>query len=107
MMIFFVFLEVRGQFINPISKNRDLNFRRPGIPFMATMNPGDEVIALSPYFVEYGFYVENHGGSLVVAKSGPDFLPSLENIRNALTARTRAIIVNSPNNPTGSCACTR
>jgi aspartate aminotransferase len=67
----------------------------------AVTNPGDEIMAISPYFVEYGFYAENHGGSLVVAKSGPDFLPSLENIRQALTARTRAIIINSPNNPTG------
>jgi aspartate aminotransferase len=51
--------------------------------------------------VEYGFYVENHGGVLKVAESAPDFLPSLKNIRAALTARTNAIIINSPNNPTG------
>jgi aspartate aminotransferase len=67
----------------------------------AITNPGDEVMAISPYFVEYGFYVENHGGTLVVAPSGPDFLPSLENIRKAMSSRTRAIIINSPNNPTG------
>jgi aspartate aminotransferase len=67
----------------------------------AVTNPGDEVVAISPYFVEYGFYVENHGGSLVVAESGPDFLPSLENIAGAFSPRTRAIIINSPNNPTG------
>jgi aspartate aminotransferase len=67
----------------------------------AITNPGDEVIAISPYFVEYGFYAENHGGTLVVAPSGLDFLPSMENISSAMTSRTRAIIVNSPNNPTG------
>ncbi|MRR36062.1 pyridoxal phosphate-dependent aminotransferase, partial [bacterium] len=67
----------------------------------AITNPGDEVIAISPYFVEYGFYVENHGGVLKVAESAPDFLPSLKNIRAAITARTNAIILNSPNNPTG------
>jgi len=67
----------------------------------AVTNPGDEIMAISPYFVEYGFYVENHGGTLVAAPSGPGFLPSLENISRALTGRTRAIIVNSPNNPTG------
>jgi aspartate aminotransferase len=67
----------------------------------AITNPGDQVIAISPYFVEYGFYAENHGGSLVVAPGGPDFLPSMENIAKAMTGSTRAIIVNSPNNPTG------
>lgn len=65
------------------------------------LNPGDEVIALAPYFVEYGFYVENYGGRLVVARCGNDFLPSLENIRAAITPRTKAIIINSPNNPSG------
>lgn len=63
------------------------------------LNPGDEVIALAPYFVEYGFYAENFGGRLVVARCGEDFLPSLENIRAALTPRTKAIIINTPNNP--------
>lgn len=67
----------------------------------ALLNPGDEVMALAPYFVEYGFYVDNQGGSLVVADCGSDFLPDMQRIRKRITARTRAIIVNSPNNPTG------
>jgi aspartate aminotransferase len=67
----------------------------------AITNPADEIIAISPYFVEYGFYVENHGGILVKAPCGPDFLPSIENIQKAITRRTKAIIVNSPNNPSG------
>ena len=67
----------------------------------AITNPGDEIVAIAPYFVEYGFYAENHGGVLVEAQCGPDFLPGMENIRRALSPRTRAIIVNSPNNPTG------
>jgi aspartate aminotransferase len=67
----------------------------------AITNPSDEIIAISPYFVEYGFYVENHGGVLVKAPCGPDFLPSIENIQKAITRRTKAIIVNSPNNPSG------
>ena len=65
------------------------------------LDPGDEVIALSPYFVEYGFYVQNHGGSLVTAACTEDFLPDRENILAAITKRTKAIIINSPNNPTG------
>jgi aspartate aminotransferase len=65
------------------------------------LDPGDEVIAIAPYFVEYGFYAENFGGRLVAVKSSQDFLPDVGNIRKAITKRTKAIIVNSPNNPTG------
>ncbi len=67
----------------------------------AILNPGDEVIALSPYFVEYGFYVDNHGGSLKVVPTTADFLPDMEAIGAAIGPKTRAIIINSPNNPTG------
>lgn len=65
------------------------------------LNPGDEVMALAPYFVEYGFYAENFGGRLSVARCDEQFLPDLENIRRAITPRTKAIIINSPNNPSG------
>ncbi|SHF03791.1 pyridoxal phosphate-dependent aminotransferase [Desulforamulus putei] len=67
----------------------------------ALLNPGDEVIALSPYFVEYGFYVDNHGGILKVVPTNDAFLPDLTAISAAINAKTRAIIINSPNNPTG------
>ncbi len=67
----------------------------------AILNPGDEVIALAPYFVEYGFYADNHGGKLVTAPCDENFLPRMETIADRITARTRAIIINSPNNPTG------
>lgn len=66
------------------------------------LNPGDEVICIAPYFVEYGFYVDNHQGKLVVVKSRGDFQPDVEAIRKAITPRTKAIIINSPNNPTGA-----
>ncbi len=69
--------------------------------FKALLDPGDEVIVLAPYFVEYGFYVANHGGRLVVVDTGADFQPDMARIRAAITPRTRAILVNSPNNPTG------
>lgn len=69
--------------------------------FKALINPGDEVIALAPFFVEYRFYVENHGGTLVVVPTRPDFLPDIDRIAAAITPRTKAILVNSPNNPTG------
>lgn len=66
------------------------------------LNPGDEVIALAPYFVEYGFYAENHGGKLVVVPTDPTtFQPSIAALEQAITPRTKALIINSPNNPTG------
>lgn len=65
------------------------------------LDPGDEVLCLAPYFVEYRFYVTNHGGVPVVVPCGPDFRPDLERIEAALTPRTRALILNAPNNPTG------
>jgi aspartate aminotransferase len=65
------------------------------------LNPGDEVIANAPYFVEYGFYADNHQGKLVVVKTQSDFQLDVVAIAAAITARTRAVLINSPNNPTG------
>jgi aspartate aminotransferase len=67
----------------------------------AVLDPGDEVIVLSPYFPEYRFYVENHGGRMVLVDTDTHFDPDLAAIEAALTARTKALILNSPNNPTG------
>ncbi|GAB4222077.1 MAG: pyridoxal phosphate-dependent aminotransferase [Acidobacteriota bacterium] len=69
--------------------------------FKAILDPGDEVIVLAPYFVEYGFYIENHGGRMVLVDTDDAFRPDIERIEAAITERTRAIVVNSPNNPTG------
>lgn len=65
------------------------------------LNPGDEVILLSPYFVEYNFYVDNHGGIPVIVPTAADFSLDLAAIAKAITPKTKAIIINSPNNPTG------
>lgn len=67
----------------------------------AILNPGDEVIVFTPYFVEYHFYVDNHGGRTVRVPSDENFLPDLKALERAITPATRAIIINSPNNPTG------
>jgi len=67
------------------------------------LNPGDEVIVISPYFVEYGNYVSNFDGKLVVVPaSRGDFQPDAETLSAAVTPRTKAVILNSPNNPTGA-----
>ena len=65
------------------------------------LDPGDEVIASTPCFMEYVSYVDNHGGSLVLAPTAADFDLDIGAIESRITARTAAIIVNSPNNPTG------
>jgi aspartate aminotransferase len=65
------------------------------------LNPGQEVLLLSPYFVEYGYYVDNHNGVAVVVPTDEDFQPDLSAIEAAITPRTRALILNSPNNPSG------
>ena len=65
------------------------------------LDPGDEVIVLMPCFSEYPFYVLNHAGRMVAVETSEDFLPDVERIARAITPRTRAIILNSPNNPTG------
>ncbi len=67
----------------------------------AILDPGDEVLVMAPYFVEYGFYIDNHGGRAVVVEPGEAFLPDPGKIEAAITGRTKAIIINSPNNPTG------
>jgi aspartate aminotransferase len=67
----------------------------------AILDPGDEVIVLKPYFPEYRFYIENHGGSVVPVETGERFQPDIDRIAAAVSPRTRAVILNSPNNPTG------
>jgi len=70
--------------------------------FRAVLSPGDEVVCPSPYFVEYGFYTGNFGGTLVPAPTHlPDFSLDVEALDRAITKQTRAVIINSPNNPTG------
>ncbi|MDP2799829.1 MAG: pyridoxal phosphate-dependent aminotransferase, partial [Deltaproteobacteria bacterium] len=67
----------------------------------AILNPGDEVIIPAPYFVEYNFYVDNHGGKAVIVRTKEDFSLDLPAIEEAITPHTKAVLINSPNNPTG------
>jgi len=69
----------------------------------AILDPGDEVLVLAPFFVEYLSYIGNHGGVPVIVRNDPEtFLPDPAAIRKAITAKTKALIINSPNNPSGA-----
>ena len=72
------------------------------VVFKALLEAGDEVLTLNPYFVEYGAYVQNHGGRLTLAKTTADFQPDLNSIEASLSENTKIVIINSPNNPTGA-----
>jgi len=65
------------------------------------LDPGEEVIIPSPFFVEYRFYVDNAGGAVRIVPTREDFSLDLDAIRTAITERTKAVLINSPNNPTG------
>lgn len=69
--------------------------------FRAVLEEGDEVLCPSPYFVEYGFYAGNYGGVLKSVPTKEDFSLDIDAFDKAITAKTRAVIIDSPNNPTG------
>lgn len=71
--------------------------------FHTVLEPGDEVLTVAPFFGEYRFYVGNHGGTLrPVPCRAEDFGPDVEALAAAVTPKTRALIINSPNNPSGA-----
>ena len=66
------------------------------------LNPGEEVVVFAPYFLEYGAYVKNYDGKLVeISPDTETFQPDLQELERKITVNTRAVIVNSPHNPTG------
>ena len=65
------------------------------------LDPGDEVVIFAPYFVEYMFYADNHGGSCRSVPPDDRYYPDLAAFEKAITPRTRVVLVSSPNNPTG------
>ncbi len=67
------------------------------------LDPGDEVIVFAPYFLEYKAYVGNHDGKLVtVEPKTDDFQLNLSDLQNKLSPKTKAVLINNPNNPTGA-----
>jgi aspartate aminotransferase len=108
------FADVRRRVAESLRKETGLDFT-PGLIVMtvgaagalnvalrAILSRGDEAIVIAPYFVEYLFYIRNAGGVPVVAQSAGDFQLDVEAIRAAITPRTKALILNTPNNPTGA-----
>ncbi len=71
------------------------------LSLMVTLNPGDEVIIPDPYFVLYEYQIMLLGGKPVFIDTYPDFTIKEDSLRQAITNRTRIILINSPNNPTG------
>ncbi len=67
----------------------------------ALLDPQDEIITPAPFFVEYTFYAQNHGGILKPVATNPDFTLDIDGIAASITPKTKAVLINSPNNPTG------
>ena len=108
------FPEVRARIAQGLATRTDLPFTADDV-IMTTgaagaintvlksiLDPGDEVIVLNPYFPEYRFYIENHGGRVVEVETDGNFQPDLPRIAEAITPNTKGLILNSPNNPTGT-----
>lgn len=108
------FPEVRGAVADSLARSTGLPFAADhvvmsvgaagaiNVALRALLSPGDEVVVLAPYFVEYLFYIRNAGGVPVVVETDPRFQLDLPALERALSPRTRAILLNTPNNPTGA-----
>lgn len=106
--------EVRTVVADSLNKRFDTHFEAKNITMTvgaagglnvilkALLNPGDEVIVFAPYFVEYRSYVSNFDGEIVeISPNTVDFQPKLDEFEAKITPKTKAVIVNNPNNPTG------
>ncbi|MCQ2533062.1 MAG: pyridoxal phosphate-dependent aminotransferase [Clostridia bacterium] len=69
--------------------------------FHSILDDGDEVILLAPFFMEYLNYIDNHNGVSVIVDTDNNFMPDIKKIEEAITPKTKAIVINSPNNPSG------
>lgn len=108
------FEDVRGTVAASLNRRFDTNFHMENIIMTVgaasglnvilktILNPDDEVLVFAPYFLEYGSYVRNYDGKLVVVPANkPDFQPDLGAFEGLITEKTKAVIINTPNNPTG------
>ena len=109
------YADVRAGLANYLSKEQGVTFKAENLVitcgaagglnclFRAILTPGEEVLCPAPYFVEYGFYTSNFGGVLKSVPSIPEngFHLDLQAFEAAITEKTRAVIINNPNNPSG------
>lgn len=70
--------------------------------FKALLNPGEEILTFAPYFFEYASFADNHCGKIKVLPSDENFNPDFAALEAGITENTKALIINSPNNPTGA-----
>ncbi len=72
------------------------------VMFKVLLNPGDEVIVFAPYFLEYGNYIRNFDAvPVVISPNTENFMPNIEEFEQKITPNTKAVVINTPNNPTG------
>lgn len=108
------FEDVRTTIADSINKRFETNFSENNIImtvgaasalniiFKSILNPDDEVIVFAPYFMEYNNYVAGYDGRVIaISPNTENFMPNLEEFENKITSKTKAILVNTPNNPTG------
>ena len=67
----------------------------------SVLDPGSEVVVIAPYFPEYNFYIDNHQGVRVISESTPDLLLDFTDLEQKISSRTKVVIINTPNNPSG------
>lgn len=67
----------------------------------SVLDPGDEVVVIAPYFAEYNFYIENHSGTKIVSDTNSELLPDIADLDKKIGVKTKVVVINSPNNPSG------
>jgi aspartate aminotransferase len=107
------YAETRAAVAKQLARDTSINFTQNEIimtigtagalnsAFKALLNPNEEIITFAPYFFEYNSFAENHCGTIKVLPSDENFTPNFEALESAINVKTKAIIINSPNNPTG------
>ena len=105
--------ETRSAIANQLKNETGLNFDSShlvmtvgaggalNVVMKTILDAGEEVIIFAPYFVEYIFYADNHNAKCKVVNSDSNFIPKLHELENAITVKTKMIIMCSPGNPTG------